>query len=100
MLLAGYALEHRVYETLAQELPRLDPRMVRYVQTRLADLPAGMSPAAAMKSEEKFFLDWFIRKVQETKDKDSLIALLAPLFLSEGKGEKPDLQKEAAKRQA
>ncbi|HEV3144647.1 MAG TPA: hypothetical protein VGZ47_12230 [Gemmataceae bacterium] len=95
MLLAGYALEHRVYETLAQELPRLDARMIRYVQARLAGLPAGTTPAAAMKSEERSFLDWFVRKVKEAKDKESLVALLAPLFISEEKGQKPDLQKKA-----
>jgi len=95
MLLTGYALEHRVYETLAQQLPKLDAKTIRYIKERMAALPAGMTPAAAMQSEEKLFLDWFIRTVKQTKDKDSLVALLAPLFLSEGKPQAGELEKKA-----
>ena len=95
MLLSGYALEHRVYETLAQQLPKLDAKTIRYIKERLAALPAGMTPAATMQTEEKLFLDWFIRTVKQTKDKDSLVALLAPLFLSEGKPDAKELEKKA-----
>jgi hypothetical protein len=95
MLLAGYAIEHRVFETLAQMLPKLDANTVRYVTMRMQGLPAAMTPAAAMESEEKSFLEWFIRKVKETKDKESLIALLAPLFINEGKPEAAELEKAA-----
>jgi hypothetical protein len=95
MLLVGYALEHRVYETLAQELPRLDAGLIRYVKERMAALPVGMTPAGATRSEEKFFLDWFIRSVKLAKDKENLVTLLAPLFISEGKPEAAELEKKA-----
>src|SRR5262249_30411352 len=41
------------------------------------------------------FLDWFVRTVKQTKEKDSLVALLAPLFISEGKPDAAELQKKA-----
>jgi hypothetical protein len=84
-----------VYDTLGQELPRLDAGLIRYVKERMAALPAGMTPAGALKSEEMFYLDWFIRAVKAAKDKESLVALLAPLFISEGKPEAAELEKKA-----
>jgi hypothetical protein len=86
LLLVGYGIEQRPGETLALYLPRLSARMIRDLQTRLAALPPGGTPAKALGFEEKFGLDWLVRTVKETKDKDKLLALLAPLFLSEGEG--------------
>jgi hypothetical protein len=76
MLLTGYAIEHRLIETLALELPRLDPETLASLNNRLAALPAGSSPAEAMKAEEKSYLDWLVRIVKKAKDKESLLAEL------------------------
>jgi hypothetical protein len=87
----GYNIERYPTETLALYLPKLDPKTIRELKTRLDALPAGGNPAAAMAYEEKSSLDWFVRTVKETKDKERLVALLSPLFLSEGekKGQDP-----------
>ena len=76
MLLVGFAIEHLAIETLAHDLPRLDPGMIRDLKTRLDALPRGMNVAAAMETEETFFLDWFIRIVKGAKDKEALVAAL------------------------
>jgi hypothetical protein len=90
MVLAGYAIEHHVNETLALHLPQLPAGMIKDLKTRLNALPPGGTPAQATPFEEKSFLDWFVRKVKGAKDKESLLDLLA--FLShepEGKGGDP-----------
>jgi hypothetical protein len=76
MLLVGYGIEQVAGETLARHLPRLDPTSIKVVQKRLDDLPQGSNTAAAMQTEETFFLDWFVRIVKEAKDKESLVARL------------------------
>jgi hypothetical protein len=76
MLLTGYAIEHRAIETLALYLPKLDAKKIENLKARLDALPAGGKSATAMKYEEVFALDWFVRHVRATKDKDSLLALL------------------------
>jgi hypothetical protein len=84
MLLVGYAIETRATEMLATNLPRLDARTTADLKTRLTALPPGMSPAASLLTEEKFYLDWFIRTVKEAKDKDALVNLLGTLEVTEG----------------
>jgi hypothetical protein len=76
MLLVGYAIEHRAIEALAQSLPRLDAATIRALKKRLDALPPSTTAAAALKVEEQFALEWFVRKVKEAKDAKSLIALL------------------------
>jgi hypothetical protein len=77
LLLSGYAVEHRMGEALAPDLPRLDAGMIRDLKKRLDALPPGGNAAASLRLEEKWALEWFIRKVKEAKDRDSLLAFLA-----------------------
>ena len=77
MLLSGYAVEHRMIETLALLLPKLDPRMIPDLKKRLAAIPKGMTTAESLATEEQYFLDWFIRTVKKAKDKESLLSVLA-----------------------
>jgi hypothetical protein len=86
MLLTGFAIEHRTIETLAQYMPKLDAKRIENLKRRLDALPAGGRPATAMKFEEVFALDWFVRKVRETKDQDSLLALLTRALDTPEKG--------------
>src|SRR5262249_14444282 len=89
MLLVGYAIESRSIEVLAMHLPRLDTRTVADLKTRLSALPAGISVAASLRSEEKYALDWFIRAVKEARDKEALMTLLGSLEAIEGKPRDP-----------
>jgi hypothetical protein len=93
MVLVGYRVESRMGEALALYLPKLEPGAIKALKTRLDALPPGSTPAAVMKFEEKSLLDWLIRKVKETKDRESLLALLTPLVGEasepEGKGGDP-----------
>jgi hypothetical protein len=77
MLLVGYAIEHHLTETLARYLPKLDGKTLMELKSRLAALPPGVNTATALGSEEKFYLDWFVRKVKEAKDTESLVTTLA-----------------------
>jgi hypothetical protein len=77
MLLCGYAIEQRMIEVLALQLPKLDAKLIPDLKNRLAALPPGMTMAGATESEEKSFLDWFVRTVKKAKDKESLLAALA-----------------------
>jgi hypothetical protein len=86
MVLVGYAIEHRVIETLARYLPKLDASTIKDLKKRLGALPPGGSPATGMRYEEKAFLDWFVRKVKEAKDRDSLLAFLSRIDDSTEKG--------------
>jgi hypothetical protein len=79
MVLTSYAIEHRMGEVLALYLPRLDAKRIRDLKKRLDALPAGESLAAALNFEEKFALDWVVRKVKEAKDKERLQVLLGQL---------------------
>jgi hypothetical protein len=74
-LLAGYAIEHRMTEALALDLPKLNAKEIKDLKKRLDGLPPVGNPATTIRQEERSFLDWFVRKVKETKDKDSLLAL-------------------------
>src|SRR5713226_7712684 len=86
VLLIGYNIEHRMSDTLALYLPKLDAKEIQDVRKRLATLPAGGSAAKSLSIEEKFGLDWLIRTVKDTKDNDKLLAQLSPLFMREGPG--------------
>ena len=77
MLLSGYAIEHRMIEVLALHIPKLDPKMIPDLKKRIAAIPAGLTMADALATEEKYFLDWFIRIVKKAKDKESLLSVLA-----------------------
>jgi hypothetical protein len=77
MLLAGYSVEHRMIGALALLLPKLDPKMIPALKRRLAAIPEGMTSAEALATEERYFLDWFIRTVKKAKDKEGLLAVLA-----------------------
>jgi hypothetical protein len=90
MVLAGYAIEHRMTETLALYLPRLNAEMIRELKRRLDALPPGGTPATGVRLEEKWALNWLIRKVKEAGDRESLLAFLSRLA-SEGKN--PDAEK-------
>ncbi len=84
-LLMGYAIEHRMGETLARFLPKLDPTLIKILQARLDALPPFASQSKALMTCEKESMDWFIRKVKETKDRESLLAFLGWIGISEGK---------------
>jgi hypothetical protein len=86
LLLASYAIEHRMTSVLALYLPRLDAKRIRAVRKRLNELPAGGRPATALKVEERFALDWLVGKIKEAKDKASLLSLLGKLSDSPEKG--------------
>ena len=77
MLLSGFAIEHRMIEALALHIPKLDPKLIPDLKKRIAAIPAGLSLADALTTEEEYFLDWFIRTVKKAKDKQSLLSLLA-----------------------
>ena len=84
MLLVGYHIEYRVSETLARYLPQLDAKAIKDVKTRLDGLPPYGSQSTALLTCEKESLEWFIRKVKEKKDKESLLAFLSWVGLTEG----------------
>jgi hypothetical protein len=93
MLLSGYAIEHRMIEALALHIPRLDPKIIPDLKKRIAAIPAGLTLADALATEEEYFLDWFVRIVKKAKDKESLLAVLAfidnePEGKPRGSGEK------------
>jgi hypothetical protein len=78
-VLFGYSVEHRMIETLAPHLPRLDARTVQGLKTRLDALPPFGSPATSLLTCEKETLDWFIREVKAAKNEEELLSLLAVL---------------------
>jgi hypothetical protein len=85
-LLTGYAVEHRMIDALALNLPRLDARTIEGLQKRLAALPVSGRPPTAMLYEEKSFFDWFVRTVKKPKDREGLLALLSQLTGSPEEG--------------
>jgi hypothetical protein len=76
MLLVGFAIENLAIETLAHDLPKLDAGLIEDLMRRLNALPEGMNTAMSTNTEEKFFLDWFIRKVNGAQDKETLVKAL------------------------
>jgi hypothetical protein len=83
--LVGYMIEHRAIEALAHNLPKLDARTIRDLKTRIDALPPFGSQATALLTSEKESLEWFIRKVKESKDTESLLGFLGWVGISEGK---------------
>jgi hypothetical protein len=86
LLLTGYAIEDRMRDALALDLPRLDARAIKTLKKRLDALPPSGSPAVALKFEQQFALEWLVGKIKEAKDKDKLLALLIKLCDSPEKG--------------
>jgi hypothetical protein len=88
-VLVGIAIDQGVTDTLAADLPRLDAAALKKLAARLEALPPDYTAADAIRvGEERAGLDWFIRQVKATTDKDKLIILLEELGVSEGGGSK------------
>lgn len=85
-ILTGYAIEHRLSETLARYLPRLDTGTMKDLKRRLGGLPAGGSLATGVRQEQTLEMGWFVRKVKEAKDKESVLAFLSQLWNSREEG--------------
>ncbi len=75
-MLVGDAIERRVGETIALALPGLDAGMLKGLKARLDALPPAGRPAAAMKFEEVFIVDWLVRKIKGARDRESLLTFL------------------------
>jgi hypothetical protein len=80
LVLTGYAIEHRMIEVLALNLPRLQPNEIEALKKRIADLPPAETLSEALRVEEKWALDWFIRKVKGARDKEALRAFLSQVW--------------------
>src|SRR5262249_37224460 len=76
-ILVCYRTERLMGETVALYLPRLDAQTVKDLKTRLDALPPRGGPAAALQSFEVKGCDWLVRKIKDTKDKESLLAALS-----------------------
>jgi hypothetical protein len=94
LTLAGNAIENHLGETLAVYLPRLNAEMLKDLRKRLEALPPGGTLASGLQSEERWWLDWFVRKVKEAPDKESLLALLA-LMTTQPEGKVGDAKEKA-----
>jgi hypothetical protein len=79
-ILTGYAIERRLSETLARHLPQLDPRTIKDLRKRLGALPVGGGLATAVRQEQLLETGWFVGKVKEAKDKESVLAFLGRLW--------------------
>ncbi len=95
-LWAGQAIEHRLGQTLAAVLPRLDARTMQDLSRRLRALPPAGSVATATLRMEQSLLSWIEGEVKEAKDREDLLAFLTQLCGD--KGESPE--KNAAKARA
>ena len=84
-VLVGYNIEYRVIETLAVALPKLDHKTINDFKTRFDAMPPFGTEGSALLSCEKVTLEWFIRKVKETKDKEELLKFLSWVGISEEK---------------
>jgi hypothetical protein len=85
IILLGYAMESRLNESLAIYLPKLDATTLKDLKARIDALPPFGSLADSLLTCERESLDWFVRKVKETKDKESLLAFMSFINVSEGK---------------
>jgi hypothetical protein len=85
-ILTGYAIERRLSETLARYLSRLDARTMKDLKKRLGALPAGGSLATGVHEEQILETGWFVRKVKEAKDEESVLAFLSQLWNSREEG--------------
>jgi hypothetical protein len=79
-VLLNYAIESRAGETLALYLPKLSAQELKSLKARLAVLPPSGSPAVGLVPfEEQAGLDWFIRKIKEQKDKETMLDFVTSL---------------------
>src|SRR5262249_49095932 len=78
-LWGGYKSEHRLGETLALYLPKLDATTIKELKTRLDALPPCGSVATAALRMEESLLDWIVGVGQEAKDRERLLAFLREL---------------------
>jgi hypothetical protein len=85
-LLIAYRIDQGTIETLARYMPKLDAKTMTDLKSRMDALPPFGSQGAALLACEKESMDWFIRKIKETKDQDSLLAFLSWIGISEGTG--------------
>ena len=84
-VLVGYSVEARAIELFAHSLPTFNPKTIQDLKTRVDALPPFGTEATALMACEKETLYWFIRKVKETKDKESLLKFLGWVGISEEK---------------
>jgi hypothetical protein len=76
-ILVNYANEERMAETLAPALPRLGREQLKDLQQRLENLPAGGSPAEALrKGEVEAVVGWVVRRIQTAHDKERALDFL------------------------
>jgi RNA polymerase sigma factor (sigma-70 family) len=80
----GYEIEQRMSETLALDLPRIDSRKLKQLQSRLDALPPRGSVATATVRMEEELLTWIVGEVKEAKDRERLLAFLSQLCGQKG----------------
>jgi hypothetical protein len=85
-ILTRYAIERRVSETLARYLPRLDAGALKDLSKRIGALPDGGSLATGMREEQLLETGWYVRKVNEAKDREAALAVLSELWGSREEG--------------
>lgn len=78
-MLIGDAIERRTGDMIALILPELDAGTIRGLKARLDALPPGGRLAAAMKLEERFIVDWLVRKIKGAKDREALLTFLGQI---------------------
>ena len=78
-VLVGYNIEHRMIETLAIQLPRLDASTIKALKKRVDALPPFGTVAQALITCEKATLDWFAREVVAIKNEERLTAFLTTM---------------------
>jgi hypothetical protein len=76
-ILVCYRNERRMAETIAYYLPQLEAKKITDLRKRLDALPPCASPATSIEKFEVKGLDWFVGKVKEAKDPQSLLAVLS-----------------------
>lgn len=96
-VLVDIAIDRMATEALAAHLPDLDKAALKKLAARLEALPPASTAADAMRRAElRGGLEWFIRQVKQTKNKDQLLGLLTEMTSGEGKSA-DEARKEAAK---
>jgi hypothetical protein len=94
-LRASHAIERRMGEALAMNLPKLDAKTIQDVSKRLHSLPPSGSVATATVRMEEALLNWIVGEVKEAKDQESLLAFLSQLC--GWKSEPPEKNREKAR---
>ena len=88
-VLVGIAIDQGVSNTLAADLPKLDAAALKKLAARLESLPPNETAAQAMRiGEERAGLNWLIRQVKQTKDKDQLLTFLQRTFSAASRAKK------------